>query len=71
MICNVQYGTPVGSILYLLPQEAAQLPDSKVDASFADELFAKVIGLPESQQEEGYVAPHTQLQVSTISFCQL
>ncbi len=48
--------------LHLL-QEAAQLPDSKVDASFADELFAKVIGLPPSQQEEGYVAPHTQLQV--------
>jgi len=52
--------------LHLL-QEAAQLPDSKVDASFADELFAKVIGLPPSQQEEGYVAPHTQLQVYKLA----
>lgn len=52
--------------LHLL-QEAAQLPDSKVDANFADELFAKVIGLPPSQQEEGYIAPHTQLQVHRLA----
>ncbi|KAL0040642.1 hypothetical protein WJX79_000331 [Trebouxia sp. C0005] len=49
-----------------LLMEAAQLPDSKVDANFADELFAKVIGLPPSQQEEGYIAPHTQLQATEL-----
>ena len=48
---------------FVIMQEAAQLPDIKVDANFADELFAKVIGLPASQQEEGYVPPHTKLQV--------
>lgn len=47
----------------LLVQEAAQLPDTKVEANFADELFEKLIGLPIDQQEEGYVAPHTLLQV--------
>ena len=47
-------------------QEAAQLPDSKVDASFADELFAKVIGLPAAQQDESYKPPHTQLQVRPV-----
>lgn len=46
-------------------QEAAQLPDTKVEANFADELFDKLIGQPIDQQEEGYVAPHTLLQVST------
>lgn len=51
-------------------QEAAQLPDSKVEASFADELFAKVIGLPAGQQDESYVQPHTQLQV-TSCICKL
>ena len=52
-------------------QEAAQLPDSKVNASFADELFAKVLGLPAGQQEQGYIPPHTLLQVSTCFPVQL
>ena len=47
-------------------QEAAQLPDSKVDASFADELFEKVIGLPAGQQDESYIPPHTLLQVKPL-----
>lgn len=45
-------------------QEAAQLPNTKVDASFADELFAKVIGLPVGTQDESYIPPHSQLQVN-------
>ena len=49
----------------ILLQEAAQLPDTKVEANFADELFDKLIGLPIDQQEEGYVPPHTLLQVLT------
>ena len=47
-------------------QEVAQLPDSKVEASFADELFAKVIGLPAGQQDESYEPPHTKLQVESL-----
>ena len=48
-------------------QEAAQLPDTKVDAAFADELFAKVLGLPLGQQDESYIPPHSQLQVKALS----
>ena len=48
----------------MMLQEAAQLPDSRVDPNFADELFGKVLGLPAGQQDAGYVPPHTKLQVT-------
>ena len=45
-------------------QAAATIdPEEGGDSSLSDELFDKLLGKPEEQQEPGYAAPHTKLQV--------